>query len=74
MKVEGIQPGEEVSVTVSLLKVLEVEKGAYCLKVLAACILKSSEDIFRRNDIQCSLRVEVNTQEKVTWVSKPTHF
>ena len=73
MKLGGILAGQEVTVTVTLLKMLGVENGAYCLKVPAACILRGSEDGSSALDIQYSLRVEINTQHKVTYLSVPTH-
>ena len=71
MNVGGIQASQEVTVTITLLKILEVEAGAYCLKVPAACILSSSEDGKSDIDIHYSLCVEINTQHRVYWVSVP---
>jgi len=73
MNVGGIQAFQEVTVTITLLKILEVEAGAYCLKVPSACIISSSEDGQSDIDIQYSLRVEINTQHRVYWVSVPYH-
>ena len=40
MQIGGIQPAQEVRVTVQLLKQLEVEAGAYCLRVPTAYFIK----------------------------------
>ena len=41
MNIGGIQPAQEVKVTVTLLKHLEIEAGAYCLRVPTSYFLKS---------------------------------
>ena len=66
MKVGGIQPAQEVTVTLTLLKILEVEAGAYCLKVPAAYFLRGKDDSEVSGDQaafdpEYSLRVEINT-------------
>lgn len=78
MKVGGIQPAQEVAVSLTLLKLLEVESGAYCLRVPAAYFLRSSDDTSVRGglppiDARYSLRGEINTQRRVTYVSVPRH-
>ena len=83
MKVGGIQPAQEVTVTLTLLKLLEVEAGAYCLRVPTSYFLRSGGEEVNKNipkdaavppqDAEYSFRVEINAQQKVTYVSVPSH-
>lgn len=82
MKVGGIQPAQEVTVTLTLLKLLEVEAGAYCLRVPTAYFLRSGGDVNKGvtkemavppQDAEYSFRVEINAQQRVTYVSVPSH-
>jgi len=41
MKIGGIQPAQEVKVTITLLKRLEIEAGAYCLRVPTSYFIRS---------------------------------
>ena len=40
MTIGGIQPAQEVTVSVVLLKQLEIDAGAYCLRIPTAYIMK----------------------------------
>ena len=73
MTVGGIQPGQEITVTVQLLQVLEVENGAYYLRIPLSFFVKyDCSDCEKQT--QYSFEVAISNQQKLDFLSIPKGF
>ena len=70
MTVGGIQSGQEVAVTVKLLQVLEVENGAYYLRIPLSFFVKYESS---GGEIQThySFQIAISNQQKLEFLSIP---
>ena len=88
MSIGGIQPAQEVIVRIQLLTHLEIEAGAYCLRVPTAYFIKNSNggvdgaqvnagiatrEVGAPAGAQYSFKIEINTSNAITYVSVPSH-
>ena len=88
MSIGGIQPAQEVNVRIQLLKHLEIEAGAYCLRVPTSYFIKFGNaaeggpqvnigvpisKVEPPKTAEYSFRIEINTQHPITYVSAPSH-
>ena len=72
MTVGGIQPQQEVSVTVQVLQVLEVENGAYQLRIPQSYFVKfDSASLTTSNQTPYSFQIRINSQQDLAYVSIP---
>jgi hypothetical protein len=70
MTVGGIQPSQEVTVTVQLLQVLEVENGAYYLRIPLSFFVKY-ESSGGENQTLYSFQIAICNQQKLDFLSIP---
>ena len=70
MTVGGIQPGQEVTVTVQLLQILEVENGAYYLRIPLSFFVKYDCSDGEKQT-QYSFEVAISNQQKLDFLSIP---
>lgn len=87
MTVGGIQPAQEVKVTIVMIKKLEIEAGAYCLRIPTTYFIKygnastgaqvnvgiPAKEVDATKGSEYTFRVDIATQEPVTFVSVPSH-
>ena len=85
MQIGGIQPGQEVIVKVVLVKLLDIEASAYCLRVPTSYVIKNErESANPATEVPDSIstdpisgtynfRVEVHTQTSLLYISVPSH-
>jgi len=78
MQIGGIQPGQEVIVKVVLVKLLDIEASAYCLRVPTSYVIKNElevPDSISTDPISgtYNFRVEVHTQTSLLYISVPSH-
>ncbi len=72
MTVGGIQPQQEVSVTVQILQVLEVESGAYQLRVPQSYFVKyDSANLKSDQQTPYSFKILINSQQDLAYLSIP---
>ncbi len=72
MTVGGIQPQQEVSVTVQILQVLEVESGAYQLRIPQSYFVKyDSANIKSDQQTPYSFKIVINSQQDLAYLSIP---
>jgi hypothetical protein len=84
MTIGGIQSMQEVTVRIQLIKKLEIEAGAYALRIPTAYFIKYGNEKIGINkgvkkfelqddDSKYSFRITLNTQHPLTYVSMPSH-
>ena len=84
MTIGGIQPMQEVTVKLQLIKKLEIEAGAYALRIPTPYFIKFGnekiginkgikESELQDDDSKYSFRITLNTQHPLTYVSMPSH-
>jgi len=78
MQIGGIQPGQEVIVKVVLVKLLDIEASAYCLRVPTSYVIKNEREVpdsISTDPISgtYNFRVEVHTQTSLLYISVPSH-
>lgn len=70
MTVGGIQPTQEVTVTVQVLQVLEVENGAYYLRIPLSFFVKY-EGSAGETQTHYSFQIAICNQQKLDFLSIP---
>jgi len=84
MTIGGIQPMQEVTVKIQIIKKIEIEAGAYALRIPTSYFIKfGNEKIginqgikeadLEDNEAKYSFRITLNTQHLLTYVSMPPH-
>jgi len=84
MTIGGIQPMQEVTVKIQIIKKIEIEAGAYALRIPTSYFIKfGNEKIginqgikeadLEDNEAKYSFRITLNTQHPLTYVSMPSH-
>ncbi len=72
MTVGGIQPQQEVSVTVQILQLLEVESGAYQLRIPQSYFVKyDSANLKSGQQTPYSFKILINSQQDLAYLSIP---
>jgi hypothetical protein len=70
MTVGGIQPSQEVTVTVQLLQVLEVENCAYYLRIPHSLFVKYDTSSGEKQTLY-SFQIAISNQQKMDFLSIP---
>jgi hypothetical protein len=80
MTIGGIQPMQEVIVSLQIIKKLDIEAGAYSLRIPTAYFIKfgnvkngiNKESVLKDDDPNYSFRITLNTQHPLTYISMPS--
>ncbi|CDW87105.1 UNKNOWN [Stylonychia lemnae] len=82
MTIGGINTQQEVKVNVQMIKHLEIEAGAYCLRIPTSYFIKSYNDVKLVQDFtsnkdkfstKYSFTINVETSKSITYLSVPNH-
>jgi hypothetical protein len=84
MTIGGIQPAQEVKVHLQFLRRLDIEAGAYCLRIPTTYFIKYENaaqvnlgvpgtQVNAPDQNNYEFRVEINSLEDLTYVSVPSH-
>ena len=84
MNIGGIQPGQEVTVRLQIIRLLDIEAGAYCLRIPMTYFIKyenaaqvnlavPGSKVDSPDTNTYDFRVEINSLEDLTYVSVPSH-